>query len=363
MAVTLPNVKRIKGKVYFCKKIQGRQKYEPLPEPTDPKFAAAYMRAQKKFANLVAGADVAAGTFSALLAEYRRSSDYQQNLSQRTRDNYEAYLVMIEEKMGKAPVKDLKTSRVEKMRDELQATPGKANNWLKVLRAVLSIGVRRDYVMVNVADAVGMLELGEHQPWPQEVIDRMLSAAPSPITKLAIQTGLYSGQRISDCIRITHRMMESDTVHLYQHKKRSKGDRVVEVFIPVHPAWRQAVAAVPRRADTILYDRSGRPFKDPEALQERIRDLMKALGCVDASGQALYTFHGLRKNSSNYLKEMGLNDAEIGAINGMSADTVRHYTKGVQKRILAEGSRGRITSADPAKRGKSLTPATVRSGA
>jgi hypothetical protein len=145
-------------------------------------------------------------------------------------------------------------------------------------------------------------------------------------------------------------MMEGDTVHLIQHKKRSKGDRTVEVFIPVHPGWREAVAALPRRADTILYDRSGRPFKDTKALQERIRDLMKTLGYVDVKGEALYTFHGLRKNSSNYLMEMGLTPEEIGAINGMSGDTVRHYTKGVKKRILAEASRERIIAADPSKR-------------
>jgi integrase len=357
-AVSLPNVKEIRpGYFVFCKKVRGKQRYSPLPKPTDPKFAAAYAKARASFEKPAPDA-VAKGTFSALIVEYRASADYDE-LSAATKANYEPYIQTIEARMGKAPVKDLKASRVEKMRDELLSTPGKANNWLKILRTLLDLGVRRDYVTHNAAAPVQMLKLGEHLPWPQEVIDRFFEDC-SPTTRLAIETGLYSGQRIGDCIRITHKMMATDTVHLVQGKKRSKGQREIEVFIPIHPGWRAAVARVERRAETILYDRYGRPFRDPGPLQERIRDRMKALGYVDENGEALYTFHGLRKNAANYLKEMGLTDAQIGAICGMSAETVAHYTKGVNRRLLAESSRDRIVSGDVTTAAAGLQP--VRSG-
>lgn len=351
----LPNVKETKpGHWFYRTKVKGKTTYVPLPAPSDPKFSAAYARAKARFAKKPAEG-VTAGTFSALIRDYRKSTDYQQGLAVTTRSNYDRYLNMIEEKMGAAPVGDLKASRVEKMRDAMAATPGKANNWLNVLNTLLKFGVRRDYVAVSVADGVPQLPTGEHQPWPQEVLDAALAACPSPTTRLAILSGLYSGQRISDIVKITHRMMVGDIMELTQHKQRSKGDRIVTVYIPIHPKWREAVAEVERKTDTIIYDRYGRPFKNPKALQERIRDMMKDLGFVDENGEALYTFHGLRKNSSNYLMEMGLTAEEIGAINGMNADTVRLYTKGVQKRVLVEGAKGKMLAGDVARRGRVVT--------
>lgn len=356
-AVKIANLTETKpGHFFFVKKIRGHRSYTPLPMPTDPKFAAAYAKAKAKYDRLSKPIEIDdSGTFKALIAEYRKSSDYLVKLTEKTRLNYDGYLDMIEAKMGAAPVKDLKTSRIEKIRDEMQDTPGKANNWLKVLRTILDLAIRRDYVETNAADKVKMLEIGEHQPWPQEVLDRFLAACPTQTTRLAVLTGLYSGQRIGDVIRITHKMMEGDTVHLVQGKKRSKGKREIEVFIPIHPKWRQAVAAIPRRADTIIYDRYGRTFKDPGGLQERISDLMKLLGYKDDKGQALYTFHGLRKNAANYLKEMELTDAQIGAICGMSSDTVALYTRGVQKRVLAEKARERVVSGDVTRQASGLT--------
>ena len=193
----------------------------------------------------------------------------------------------------------------------------------------------------------------EHEPWPQEVLDAVMNAG-SPTTRLAIETGLYSGQRISDCIRFTHKMLATDTIDLDQAKRRSKGARLVEVYIPVHPNWREAVARVPKRADTILYDRSGLPFKDTDALQERIRDLMKAEVFVDKRGLALYTFHGLRKNAANYLAEIGCDEAQIGAICGMNSATVRLYTKRARKRIIAESARDVVFAGDVARQATGL---------
>ena len=59
-------------------------------------------------------------------------------------------------------------------------------------------------------------------------------------------------------------------------------------------------------------------------------------------------FHGLRKNAAYHLAELGLNDGEIGAVCGMTPDTVRHYTKRKRTKIIAQGAADRIQKGDVA---------------
>lgn len=80
-------------------------------------------------------------------------------------------------------------------------------------------------------------------------------------------------------------------------------------------------------ASTILYKRghARKPYASPDGIQKRLRELMTELGFVvrdeegrplDKDGkvvvpgethpETLYTYHGLRKNATNYLAELGL---------------------------------------------------------
>lgn len=352
----IPNVQETKpGCFFFVKKIKGVRHYTRLPAPGDHDFAKE-LRKCRDSSDIIDAARKAAddpvnpGSFAALVAEYRVSSDYKQ-LSPKTVYDYEPHLGAIVAKLGQTRVKDLKASQVEIMRDQMLDMPGKANNWLKILRNLIDLGCRRDYALHNVTAKIPLLTIGEHQPWPQEVLDRVLGHV-TPTTRLAVLTGLYSGQRISDCIRMTHEMMESDIMHLVQLKKRSYGRREIEVYIPIHPEWRAAVADVQARGTNILYNRYGRPYLKTAALQERVWTAMTQLGYVDAKGKTLYTFHGLRKNSTNYLAEMGLTPHEIGAINGMSIETVILYTRGVQTKRLAESSRVKVLAGNVSQQGR-----------
>jgi integrase len=113
-----------------------------------------------------------------------------------------------------------------------------------------------------------------------------------------------------------------------------------DVAVPMHPLLLAEIAKLPRQAVTILYDRYGRPFQSTGTLQARLRDLMEAIG------EEGYSFHGLRKNACCYLAELGLSDTEIGAIVGMTAGTVRHYTKRKRAYMIACGVADRVTRGD-----------------
>jgi hypothetical protein len=60
-----------------------------------------------------------------------------------------------------------------------------------------------------------------------------------------------------------------------------------------------------------------------------------------------FTYHGLRKNACCYLLELGLSDTEVGAILGMTPETVRHYGKQARALIIARGASERVLCGKP----------------
>lgn len=321
----LKSVQQKHGRLYFRRKVRGKDQYIRLPDADHPDFARAYAEASRSADR----AKPARGTLAALVAAYRASSDFRLIPSPVTRANYSRYLDMIATDHGHRTVRGVKPVHLRMLRDRMADTPGKANNWLAIFKALLSFAAQNGWRDDNPANGIKALKLGEHEPWPATVLEKALAAAP-PITRLSIVTGLCSGARIGDAIRMQHNWHDGAMMQFTASKNSA------DVAVPMHPLWLAEIAQVERKAVTILYDRSGKPFGSTGALQERIRDLMKSIG------EPGYTFHGLRKNACCYLAELGLNDSEIGAIVGMTPGTVRHYTKRRRAFMIAQGAAARV---------------------
>lgn len=332
----IPGVEEIDGRLYFRRRFRdasGKRQVQRfrLPPFDDLGFAAelARVRGDGAAPERRAPAD---GSFAALAISFR-GAIARRKLADATRANYLRYVDRIEREHGHRLVRQMRPAHVYKIRDSLEETPGVANNYLSVLRLMLAFACERDAGMAsNPAAGVPALTLGEHEPWPSDVIEAALKVA-TPMMRLAIVTGLCSGQRIGDCIRLQHSWINAGILQLAQGKTGA------EVAIPIHPLWTAEIATVPRRALTVLYDRSGQPFASVEPIQARVRDLMAKIG---AEG---FTFHGLRKNACCYLLEMGLNDAQVGSLLGMSPEMVRHYGKRARSLMIAQGVADQIAGA------------------
>jgi hypothetical protein len=299
--------------------------YVKLPDPADPAFAEALARVNGTAA---ARGKPANGTIAALIAELRPVLA-KRDMADATRSAWAYYLGLIEDQHGMRRVADLERSHCYRIRDGMADEPGKANNYMAKFKALLEFGAERGWLKVNPAAGIALLATGEHEPWPAHVLTEALAAA-SPMLRLAIVTGLCSGQRLSDAIVMQHGWHDGRLMRL-RSRKTDTG-----AVIPMHPLWLAEIAAVERKAVTLLYDRSGKPFRAPDRIQAQLRRLMRELGYVDADGQVLYTFHGLSKNAICYLTELGLDEGTIGAIVGKTAETVRHYAKEARRWMLAE---------------------------
>jgi integrase len=316
----------------FKVKIDGRwrDQYVKLPHPSHPDFSAelARINAPKQKRQ-----GFEHGTMGALAVLYSARL-HKDKLADTTLRNKLYYVKLIAEQHGHRTVAGLRPSHIYTLRDGMADTPGKANNFLAVLKDMMQFATERDWRSDNPAVNVSLLPIGEHQPWPAEVQEAALAAA-SPMLRLAIIMGLCSGQRVSDVIRMQHGWHKGGMMQLTQQKTK------VLVAIPMHQLWIEELAKVERRSVTILYDRFGRPFSGADRIQEQLRRLMKQIGHVG------FTYHGLRKNACCYLLELGLSDTEVGAILGMTPETVRHYGKQARALIIARGASERVLCGKP----------------
>jgi integrase len=345
--LAVKNVTERKGLLYFRRKIAGKDTYIRLPAIDSPDFAEEYARLSKPEAKVVGPAR---GTLAWLVTDYRASAEWKAK-GAKTRENQGRYLQLISTVHGHRTVSGVRPVSLFKMRDQYADTPGKANVWLSafgsLMRHAIKLGLRDD----NPTDKIPILAIGEHEPWPADLLMVCLAEA-TPMTRLAIVTGLCSGQRVSDCVRMQYGWITAGIMEFTQVKKR-RGGITKDVAVPMHSFWLEELAKLPRKSVTLLYERSGAPFRTTAAIQERLRKLMSAPAVQEVIADliaretiaegATFTFHGLRKNACCYLVECGLNDSEIGEILGMSPEMVRHYSKRARALMVARGAADRLT--------------------
>jgi len=347
--VNLPNVWESGGCFYFRQRYRdaaGKRRvfYLKLPAPTDPAFAEAYARASGGSTKREAAA---AGSLEALIVAYRahlpeRRTRRGEPLSPVTLANYQRNLDLLVQHFGRAPVRQIAAPDVVDMQDVFAGTPGVANNVISVLRAVLEFGRLRGWLEVNPAVRIPPIPLGEHAPWPAEVIEAALEVA-SPMYRLAIVSGLCSGWRDGDLIRVRHNWFDGGFCTVVE-----QGKTHVSGAVPVHPVWQAEIAKVAKKAVTLLYDRSGKPFASVEPIQAAMRRLMQepkvraAIAAAASRGEckddATFVFHGLRKNACCYLAEMGLSDQAIGGMLGMSPQIVAYYSRRKRSLMIARAA-------------------------
>ncbi len=357
--ISYPKLVQKKQWLYYREqfRMDGRrvERLTALGRADDPTWIQRYEKIRARSAAVSVG--VVPGSLEALIIEYRsalpgRKTKKGQPLSPVTLKNYARDLDLLVQHFGRAPVRIIRAPDIIEMQDAFADRPGVANNMIARLRAVLEFGRLRGWIHDNPAVRIPPLALSEHAPWPAEVLQAALAVA-SPMMALAISTGLCTGWRDGDIIRIQHSWIAHNICTVERQSKTK-----VSASVPVHPMWAEAIASIPRRADTLLYDRAGQPFTSPEPIQAAMRRIMStaevreairvAAGRGECSETDRFVFHGLRKNACCYLTELGLNDSQVGGMLGMSAEMVRYYSRRRRSLMLARSGFDTVLSGNVA---------------
>lgn len=310
-----------KGRLYYYYRRNGRRIKLPS-DPTTIEFIDAYNRTHASFEGKSESKQYGIGSVSGLVISYKSSSDFSK-LSVNSKRIYSIYLREITDKLG-----DLDANKVTKRvflewRDTMQDKAGKANILMAVARILWSFGTDRGIVSSNPITKIVNLKTGERKPWMTEEIESFKEHADQSL-KLALALGLYTGQRISDVIKMQWNHIRDGGIEIVQQKTKAF------VWVPMHPELASLVSEAPKKAVTILTNPEGKPYTT-QALKLAFRKTCNLsglpMGCV---------FHGLRKTAAVMLAEAGCSNEQIKAITGHRTDKmVSHYTKGANQKVLA----------------------------
>jgi integrase len=308
----------VRGRVYFYDRRTG----ERLPDDETKRAA--------RMVEIARGAKTVKerpgyGSIGDLIAKFRARPDYAR-LAPNTRRAYGRLLASIEADFGIDQVEQIDREFIVELQEKMAATPRTADMMVAVLRRLLAYAVDRpSQYGLKFNPAIGIGRIGINSPfeaWPDELVVAFRAHA-YPELRLAMELGLGTGQRISDCAAMLWSQYDGRVIRLRQQKTRHT------LAIPVTEDLRQTLADAPRRAAVILTTKTGRPWRG-DHLRPEIAAAVAALGYPG------YSFHGLRKRTGKLLAEAGCTEREIMAVLGhRSAAMARLYTEAADQERLA----------------------------
>jgi hypothetical protein len=220
--------KLAKGKTYYyfdtgLRDDRGNRILKRLPDTRAHGFAAAYQAA--KAMRTRSGADSGTKNFDWLVRLYERSAEFKK-LKPNSKRLYSRHLAYANEnlrnKHGRsAPLEIITAEQIIAMRDKYAETPGTANAILRSLGSLYHWAAKpgRRYVRENITTGVDLLEQGEHQPWPLELIEEALA---DPEIRLPVALLYFLGQRIGDTAKLGRANMARGAISLTQQKTASR---------------------------------------------------------------------------------------------------------------------------------------------
>ena len=257
-------------------------------------------------------------TFDWLARLYERSPEFRAK-AENTKRLYTRHLAYANEhfrnRLGhSAPLAFLTAEQLLILRDKTADEPGKANAILKSVSALYHWAGKsgRKYVKENIASGIDALEMGEHRAWPEWLVK---AALDDPAIRLPVALLYFTGQRISDVVKMGRANVVRGTLHITQTKTGKK------LNFPLH---RDLAAIIDQDAPKgsmafLLNERGGTVTES--GLRQRIQNWALA-----KHGQRIVP-HGLRRNAVNALLESECSVAEVAAITGQSLQMIEHYAK------------------------------------
>ena len=312
-----------KGKKYYYfntgKRVEGKRVYASLPSPRSAEFGGRYAallghRNRGHRSELV--------RVPKLIDLYQRSREYAK-LSDASKKLYDIYLGKLGKLLPTAPVGEIVKGDMRKLFDSMGDKPSAANAFLSASGTLFSWGAERDYLSINPCVGIKKNDDGEHDPWPQPIVEAAL-ASDDVTVRLLVHLLLYTGQRIGDVLAMSWGDIEGEFVRV----KQSKTGKFLT--IKMHKALRAELAVRKRDGIVICVHPNGRAINDASA-RYLLQKFAKKLG-------AHVVPHGLRKNAVNELLAAGCTVAQVAAITGQTLRMVEHYAKARDQQSLGEAA-------------------------
>jgi integrase len=264
------------------------------------------------------------GSVNALIVSYYGSPNFR-GLKASTAAVRRNIIERFRSEHGSKPVARLERKHIKDIIGAKNNTPQAANNLLKVMRLLLNYAVEIGMIMRNPALGVkGYASRGEgFHTWSEAEVAQFEATYPiGTKERLAFTLAIYTGQRISDVVKMGWQHVKDGWIAVRQEKTDNP------LMIPMHPELVRILAAVPRNNLTFLMTDSGATFTAAGFSNWFGKRCRKA----DLAGTA----HGLRKTAATRLANAGCSTDQIKAITGhRTAKEVERYTRAADQARLA----------------------------
>jgi integrase len=309
----------------------------PLPgSPWSPEFEAAYTEAMagQRPPIISPRREFLPGTMNALAVAYFTSMGFR-SLKPSTQSFYRSLIDRLCKDAGDNRVALLQRRHVVAMMAERSVIgPDSANGLRKVLRGMMKhaieIGLRQDDPTRDVR-AIRSKSDGYHS-WTDDEIAQFEACHPvGSRARLAFALLLYTGQRLSDVIRMGPQHIRNGLLRVKQVKTGA------ELLIPVAPQLQEIIAATEGQM-IFLMTQYDKPFSQ-DGFGHWFRAECNKAGLPHCSA------HGLRKACARRLANAGCSQHEIAAITGHdSLKEVVRYTKGADQKRLAVSAMQKLSA-------------------
>lgn len=308
------------GKLYRYVRIPGRPQVRLPGLPGSPEFMAAYSSAIAGSGSPI-GHAFKTGSLGRLVESYYGSVEFS-NLGSRSKATYRNVLSTHVERDGQRMVADLNNEKARKIIQEIGATrPGMANLTRAILVTVFEHAINCGMRIDNPFRRIPMYKLGTRHTWTDAELASYRERWPlGTRERLAFAVLLYTGQRVSDAVRLKR----GDVLTLTQQKTGT------ELTLPIHPALARAIKAGPSNGIYLIGDAAGRPISSA-ALTQMMQKAIRLAGLPPTC-----VAHGLRKAILRQLAEHQATTKGIAAISGhKTLKEVERYTAQANQAIMA----------------------------
>jgi integrase len=207
-----------------------------------------------------------------------------------------------------------------------------ARNWFKAIRALMKFAVAENFRADDPTAGIALPALkksaGIHCWTEAEIAQYEATHAAGTRAHLAFALLLYTGQRVSDVIRMGRQHIHNGAIAVRQQKTATP------LQIPIRAELQQALSTAAGEHLTFLVNKNGRPYS-ANGFGDWFRQR------CDEAGLHHCTAHGLRKAACTRLADLGCTTHQIAAISGhKSLSEVERYTKAANQAKLARQAFG-----------------------
>lgn len=276
-------------------------------------------------------------SFAWLIRQYRSSPEFRE-LADRTQDDYNDTLDLLDRDLGAVAYALATRAILKAVRDDYSATVRKAHKVKQMLSRLYSWADEQDLVPPGFNPAKGIKRLKpkggvkEIVVWSDAEIEMALKACP-PHVRTPVMLALYTGQRRQDLVSMTWKQFQGGIVRVRQSKTSALLD------IACHSALRKHLEGIKQRGIVICTTAAGRAYT-PNSLSQAVRRIVTSIAAMPQDR----SLHGLRYAAGSHMEEAGCTVAQIESVLGHQ--TFRMALKYASQRLRAKAAMDLMEAAD-----------------